>query len=189
MISIVIPLRETESPDTTLDSLSKQNFKDYKTIIVKDGGKGANYARNLGFSLADTEYVLFSDNDIVWRENGINKLIETLDNHPEADYAYGAYYFTNTRQTLCDRPFDAKRLKQSNYISTMSLVRWDRFLGFDEKIVRFQDWDAWLTMLDAGRVGVYCGEIIFETEFKGYPHTDEETIEYENIVKRKHGII
>ena len=59
---------------------------------------------------------------------------------------------------------------------------------FDEEIERLQDWDLWLTMLDEGKSGVYCGEIIFDTERKnGISQNGKIDLETAiNIIKAKH---
>lgn len=88
-------------------------------------------------------------------------------------------------------PFDREELKKHNYISTMSLIRAEDFSGFDEKIKRLQDWDLWLTMIEQGKTGVYCGKRIFSTK-KGTEH--KITAGYEDykkaydIIKRKHNL-
>ena len=156
--------------------------------MVCDSGHGANWARNMGFKGINTELVLFSDNDIEWAENGVSALLEALDEHPEASYSYGSYMMGNN--LYCNQNFDPEKLKQYNYISTMSLVRVKDFPGFDEKIERFQDWDLWLTMLEQGKVGVHCGEIIFKTEIKdGITHNGKvDVLEAQRIIKEKHSL-
>lgn len=156
--------------------------------MIKDEGKGANWARNEGFKRVNTEYVLFSDNDVEWRENAILRLYEALNSHPEASYSYGAYQMGGT--TYCDVPFDPDLLRLSNYISTMSLIRTKDFPGFDENIKRFQDWDLWLTMLEDDKVGVYCDEVIFETKIRdGITYNGQVSIEEAfKAIKEKHKI-
>lgn len=181
-ITVVIPLRETDKATTTLKSLPKG----IKTIQVKDKGKGANWARNEGFKQVDTEFVLFSDNDIKWRETGIQSLLDALQDDDDASYSYGAY--TMAGQTLCNQEFNEFQLLDHNYISTMSLIRSKDFPGFDESLERFQDWDLWLTMLGEGHVGTYCGEVIFDTELKDgiSKNGNMSLVEGINIIKAKH---
>lgn len=69
---------------------------------------------------------------------------------------------------LGHRTFDSDSLRRSNYISTMSLIRTEKFPGFDESLQRFQDWDLWLTMLHNGDTGEFTGECCFKTESR--PH-------------------
>jgi glycosyltransferase involved in cell wall biosynthesis len=158
-----------------------------KTIVVEDKKKkGANWARNKGFESVDTEFVLFSDDDIRWREGAIEKLLETLEAHPEVSYSYGAYVMGGN--VYCDQEFDPDLLLLSNYISTMSLIRTKDFPGFDESLDRFQDWDLWLTMLRDDKIGVFCGEIIFDTDIRdGITHNGKVSIEEAFLkIKDKH---
>lgn len=161
-IAIIIPSRASENEEITLKSLAKQTFKNFEIVVVKDfDNKGANWARNKGFEECDSEFVLFSDNDIKWESDGIENLYECLINNPDCSYSYG-YYITANR-IFANREFDAAALQRMNFISTMSLIRTKHFPGWDESICRLQDWDLWLMMLESGKVGKFCGKKIFET--------------------------
>jgi len=128
---------------------------------------------------------LFSDNDIKWRENGIQYLIDALDENPDASYSYGAYQMAG--RLLCNQPYKETDLMIYNYISTMSLIRANDFPGFDESLKRFQDWDLWLTMMEQGKHGVFCGQTVFDTELKdGISHNGVDHNTALNIVKAKH---
>lgn len=93
-------------------------------------------------------------------------------------------------KTQCNKEFDAERLLQTNYISTMSLIRRVAFPGFDERIQRLQDWDLWLTMLGQGKTGVYCGATVFSTkERDGITRNGSMGWDEANkIIKQKHNI-
>ena len=104
-ITIVIPHRETEDASITLRSLQNQTYSDFKVMTVGDQGKGANWARNKGFESCDTEFVLFSDNDIDWKENALEVMMETLRHFPRASYCYGRFMIDNViwgHQTYSD---------------------------------------------------------------------------------------
>ncbi len=188
MITVVIPCRESENPYTTLRSLAKQTLQPAAIVVVHDEGKGANWARNRGFEMVKTPYVLFSDNDIEWEPDALANLYNSLRMHATARYAYGWYEMDGQRVNAIE--FSAKVLRTNNYISTMSLIRAKDFPGFDETLQRLQDWDLWLTMLERGKVGVYCGHKIFSTK-KRAGITFGNGISWEDaraIVARKHGL-
>lgn len=167
----------------TLDSLPPL----VKKVVINDEGKGANWARNKGYKAVKTEFVLFSDNDIKWRENALEALLEVLQEHPEASYSYGAYYLGD--ELKCNQFYDAELLKRANFASTMSLIRRKDFPGFDESLKRFQDWDLWLTMAEQGKCGVHCGEIIFDTEVRdGITNNGPDLKESWEIIKKKHNL-
>lgn len=189
MITIVIPTRSSNPDvDTTLWSLWEQTYKDFKIIIVPDQGNGSNWARNEGFQMVDTEYVLFSDDDIKWSEKALEWLVRALEDNPDASYSYGIW--GDNRGELSFEEFDPEELKKRNYISTMSLIRTKDFCGFDENIKRLQDWDVWLTMLEEGKTGVQCGYPIFTTATGGGITNDsaEDYQKAKKIIQKKHGL-
>lgn len=161
-------------------------------MVIPDNCKGANWARNEGFKQVKTEYVLFSDNDINWRFYALESLLECLEDNPECSYAYGSYEMGG--RVYCDMEFDPEVLKLQNYISTMSLIRSEDFRlcgGFDEDIKRFQDWDLWLNLLlNHDKVGVWCGETIFDTPVRnGITNSNEVTcLEAFEIIRDKYNL-
>ena len=185
MISIIIPVRKDGSPEITLKSLAGQ-APDCEIVIAWDTfACGANWARNRGAERARGKYLLFSDDDITWYPGAIATLHLCLMLNPEA-YAYGSYEMAGKIQ--CNVPFSAERLRRTNFISTMSLIRRECFPGFDENIERLQDWDLWLTMLAAGHTGAYCGKLIFSTKVRD-GITENGRVSYEEarrIVSEKH---
>lgn len=188
-ITVVIPCRMGEDCDITLWSLQEQSFKKFKIIIVPDQHNGANWARNEGFHMVDTEYTLFSDNDIKWSERALQWLVEALEENPDASYAYGVW--SDNRGELSFEEFDPVELKKRNYISTMSLFRTEEFCGWDEDIKRLQDWDIFLTMLKMGKVGVNCGQRIFTTVTSSTGITNDSSEDYQKakkIIQEKHGL-
>ncbi|MEK9208167.1 MAG: glycosyltransferase family A protein [Patescibacteria group bacterium] len=180
----------SEKPDTTLDSLGEQSFKDFKIVVVYDEGKGANWARNKGFKQCDTEFVLFSDNDINWSENALEVLYETLQRFRFASYAYGRFKVGDI--IWGHQMFDPIKLLTENYISTMSLIRSDDFRlcgGFDESIKGFQDWDLFLNLLiNHKKRGVYCNELIFTTEPRQGISAQRDNLECGRIINDKYNL-
>ena len=189
-ITVVIPKRLEDDVDETLWSLQEQSYKKFKIIIVPDQDNGANWARNEGFHMVDTEYVLFSDNDIQWAERGLQWLTEALEENPDASYSYGVW--GDNRGELSFEEFDPVELKKRNYISTMSLIRTKDFCGWDEDIERLQDWDIWLNLLiNHNKVGVNCGQRIFTTVTSSTGITNESKEDYEKakqIIKDKYNL-
>lgn len=178
-ITVVIPVRGESYPKIALQTLSQQPVEELNVIVSRDEGKGANFARNKGFKKVKTKLVLFSDDDIRWKPDAFKNLLDALNNHPEASYSYGAYVMNG--KTHCAMSFFPEALKIQNYISTMSLIRTDHFVGFDESIKRLQDWDLWLNMLiNYGRIGVYCGRVIFHTDLNPKGISGNGSIPYED---------
>lgn len=189
LISVIIPVyNHSEHLREALDSLNKQTYTNLEVIVVDDGSTlpiveadfasimqfpfscvrqenaGAAAARNFGFALSQGEYVLFFDADVIASPEMLWKLLEALQKEPGASYAYSDHYHGAKR--FSSREFDAEALKKNNYITTMSLIRRTDFVEWDESLKRFQDWDMWLTLLEAGKYGVYVSGFLW----RAYPH-------------------
>lgn len=182
LVSVIIPIyNHVDVLPSVLLSLEKQTYAPIEVIIVDDGSDravelpktplpvrlvqqahaGAPAARNSGFRESHGEYVIFWDADALGESSMIAKMVHALEEHPEASYAYSNWHFG--RKKMPAGPFDPKRLRQMNYITTMSVLRRDAFPGFDESLKKFQDWDLWLTMLKQGKTGVWIPEYLFKT--------------------------
>lgn len=189
-LTIVIPCRMSEDAEITLSSLKTQSWQDFKVVVVPDQGKGANWARNEGFKQCDTEFVLFSDNDINWKENALEVLYETLRHFPRASYSYGRFMIDGV--IWGHEMFNPVKLRLGNYISTMSMIRSQDFRevgGFDENLKGYQDWDLWLSFLAKGKRGVYCNELIFTSEPRnGISANRDKTMEAARAINDKHNL-
>lgn len=186
-ITLVIPTIDGDFRKT-IESIDAGTCMPDDVIVIKDKNrKGANWARNEGFKYVNTEFVLFSDDDIEWMPRGIEHLVNALDKNKKASYAYGTYEMGG--KVYCNQSFSASLLKKKNYISTMSLIRTNDFCGFDENIKRLQDWDLWLTMLEQKKYGTHCGRLIFKTDVRnGITFGGINWEEAVNELKKKHKI-
>lgn len=166
-LAIIIPVRFGDNPDTTLRSLAKQTYQDFDVIVSyqQDDSKGVNFYRNRGADLHRHKLLLFSDADISWKPNALERLRNRLINTSSASYSYGAYEMDGKVQ--CNIEFDAVKMRRMNFVSTMSMIRAEHFPGFDEDILRLTDWALWRKMLQNNHMGVYVGEgLIFTTKVR-----------------------
>ena len=186
MISLIIPTyNHAQALEGCLQSIARQTISNLEVIIVDDGSTdapakvvqhwqrlgfgpitflrqehlGAPAARNLGARHARGEFLLFADADLILYPAMLERLQAALVSHPEAAYAYSS--FRLVWKKFSSRSFDEATLRRQPYIHTSALIRQADFPGFDEGLRRFQDWDLWLTMLEAGRRGVYVPEVLF----------------------------
>ncbi len=187
-IVVIIPTwNDRELLHRCFVSLAAQTFKDFEVIVVDDGSEpaielrgtsdevrvrlvrqehaGAPAARNRGARETQSEFLLFCDADVELQPYALERMARTLDAHLEASYAYSAFRFGWKK--FSSFPFDAARLRRMPYIHTTALIRRAHFPGFDESLKRFQDWDLWLTMLEAGHVGTYIPETLFTVRSGG----------------------
>jgi glycosyltransferase involved in cell wall biosynthesis len=168
-----------------VDDGSKDNpeqvFSDFIVFLQSHGGlrgegayeffrqenKGAPAARNHGFQKSKGEYLFFCDADVTMKPELLEKLRLTLEAHPEASYAYSSFYFGNKLFKVGD--FDADKMRRMPYINPMALLRRQDFPqgGWDESIRKFQDWDLWLTVLEAGHQGIFVPEVLYSVQTGG----------------------
>lgn len=195
LISVIIPVyNHAKELQNASASIFNQTYKDIEVIVVDDGSapadvqyiketvapsygqvkfifaehKGAPAARNCGFKESSGQYIIFWDADITAEPTMLNKMYEALNNHPEASFVYSSFNF-GWKKFTCGS-FDAKRLQDTNFITTTSLIKRADFPGFDESLEKFQDWDLWLSMADRGKIGFWVPEVLFtiKTRSTGY---------------------
>ena len=231
MISIIIPVyNQPKELDKCLNSISKQTYDNYEVILVNDrstkrmsrvvlpykkiiGHKlkiynnqtnhGAPYSRNKGYKKSRGEFLLFCDADIIMKEKMLEVMIHELHKNKDISYAYSSHKYGG--KTFRCFPFDAKRLKAGPFIHSTSLIRREHFpaSGWDESLMRLQDWDLWLTMLEEGRQGIWIDRVLFKVQkggtmsvwrpklmYKVFPFLPEIKKYHEavRIVKEKHNI-
>lgn len=162
-VSIIVPLAQKRKWffDGFVFPLLEANM--VREIVVNDNNGTAPKKRNDGFDKSTQPYVFFCDDDIMIPKGYIEKLYELLVKNPNKAFAYTGYHgivlqpHTHPLKNnfkIPTIPFDGELLKKGNYISTMSLIKRDRFPRFDESLKRLQDWSLWLTMVENGCEGI-----------------------------------
>jgi len=118
----------------------------------------AQQTRNFALNQAHGEYILFLDADDFLDNQALELLEEEMDSDDSLKLVYsGRYHFgapkiinsLGFKSSWIPENFDINRLRHANFISMPSLFRKSGFPGFDPKIKRFQDWDAWLSFLSS----------------------------------------
>lgn len=179
--SVVIPFyNRSKFLKRLLDSVAQQLLPIYKVYIIDNGssleetlsawkiitthslygrcvftssiGKGnANYARNLGYELAETKYVAFLDSDDWWEPKHIAQSLYVLKNSKKAGVYSGAIVHTNKKTTI-KNSIDVNIFKDpfqllfgpyiaqtSSYIINKDQVQY--MVTWDEGLKRHQDFD------------------------------------------------
>lgn len=159
--TIIVNDGSTDNFSETMEKiLTEPIFKDLNIKLINQSNQGGNAARNHGFRESQGELVFFCDADIIAKDQMLEKLAHALQKNPQASYAYSQFKFGWKK--FSSHVFDPGLLKKVNYINTMALIRRQDFVGFDESIRRFQDWDLWLTMLEQNKTGVLVPEILYQ---------------------------
>ncbi len=206
LVSIIIPCYQAaRTLSKTIEDIFAQTYRPLEIIAVNDGSrdatsaelqtytghitiinqenKGAAAARNTGFKKSRGSFVLFCDADVRLQPDMVSAMVQTLQEHPKAAYAYCNFRFG--MHTFDLFPFDAARLRKENYISTMSMIRREKFIGFDERLSRLQDWNLWLRMLDRGETGVWVPKRLFSAPLRPGGISAYRIRDYLTILKRR----
>ena len=167
---IVVNDGSTDNTSEVLEKYSKWSgvrgqWSGIEIKIINQENQGANPARNRGLAESKGEFVIFCDADVIMNSDMLERMKRALDENPDASYAYSAFKFGWKK--FKGIPFDAQLLRKQNYIHTGSLVRRKDFPGFDEHILRLQDWDVWLTMLEQGNIGVLVDGVLCKVLVSG----------------------
>lgn len=182
-VSIIIPCFNSESTlEETLQSVLRQNYKNWEAIIVNDGStdgtedislkwlksddrfryyskpnEGLGKTRNFGIEKALGQYILPLDSDNLVVQNFIEEAVEILEKKPEIGVIHGhAECFGHKEKFWQVDDFDFKKLLLRNYIDACAVYRkplWQLAGGYDEKMP-FQGFEDWDLWLRFGTLNV-----------------------------------
>lgn len=195
-ISVIIPHQKSRSLFFSRFCLPSVEANSPKEIIIEDCEGSAPYKRNLGASKASQDFLFFCDDDTILAKNCFEKMYAALDGSSHT-FAYSHYSGIVMNQeahpigknfVFQSQSFDLKRLKQSNFIDTMSLLKAESFPGFDEELLGFQDWDLWLTMIKNGASGCLVDDLLFMKFYfdSGISSNLKKHMDAKEVVKKKH---
>ena len=155
---------DDHSTDGTLDVISaliaseSPEVRDRIRVVSNDTNMGVSYSRNHGVELARYDWIAFLDSDDLWTEDKLEKQVELIRQHDDADIIFTGSAFIDE----CDRrsgyilgvPVEIgfKELLKQNLISCSSvLVRKELLIAnkmrYDEM---HEDFLLWLTLLKEG---------------------------------------
>jgi glycosyltransferase involved in cell wall biosynthesis len=124
---------------------------------------GLGYARNTGFDLAETMFVLPLDADNMLRPEAAARLAACLRGSGAA-FAYPTIQrFGKDNLLIGDEAFLAARLVSGNFIDAMALVRRDAWAaagGYDHVKFGWEDYDFWCRLVELGLWGEHVQEIL-----------------------------
>ncbi|MBO4856175.1 MAG: glycosyltransferase [Bacilli bacterium] len=154
-LSVILPIYNVEKylPDC-LNSIVKQNFKDFEIILVDDGSKdsspkicddfskkysnvkvihktngGLSSARNAGLSIAEGEYIYFLDSDdYLLNDDFFSRLKDASKNNPDIIVFKHIRFFEN-QNTMSNCPYDYNITENEFADVVMQLVKKDAFYG------------------------------------------------------------
>lgn len=188
LVSIIIRTKDRlQTLREALSSIAIQTYSNIEVVIVNDGGEdalsivqefekyfyikyeslahsvGRSAAANVGLGIASGKYINFLDDDDLFYQRHIDKLVRFLEKTGElvafSDCEMGRYEWsekgcvlTEEKKLFLGFDFDRDRLYYANFIPMMT-VMFARSLVektglFDESLDYLEDWDFWLRMSD-----------------------------------------
>lgn len=137
--------------------LSSYNLVPRLTIVRLQNNTGLWYARNIGASTCDSDYITFVDADDELRKGFFNELYQLLRCHPDA---IATRYSDWLEETKSQRP-DPRRFPSTHFqeylilaqcfmpsFSTISRKAFDDIGGYRPSVT--EDWDFWIRFFRAG---------------------------------------
>ena len=175
--NIEVLVIDDASTDHSVEALTKVKDKRVRSIVQKEH-RGANYCRNLGVSESKGEYLAFQDSGTIWYPDKLQKQMDRLKKNPKAEMVYclseiedggDTYCYPAKEMALCDKEEKCiETLKKGNLIDTPTiLIKRKCFFeagGFDEELLRWQDYDFVIRVVQKYAV-VIVNEILIKTKF------------------------
>ena len=221
-VSFVVPVYKPNIPllRKVIKSLREQSLKSFDVIFVLDGPDdharaviddeskglghgvrtieiphgGACAARNAGGKIANGDILVFWDCDCLIEPDAALAWVNIFTDKPEVGFIYSGYKFLEEKGGIPSEPFDPWTLRVRNYISSCFPVRREFYRGWDESLESLQDWDFWLSVVEAGAVGKFLQGYAFSTAYptpssiSGKGCTPEVWLERMDRVRAKHNI-
>jgi glycosyltransferase involved in cell wall biosynthesis len=198
-ISVIIPLSEKRKSFFYNYTLPLIEANEPIEIIINSNNGSASKKRNDGFKKSTQPFIFFCDDDILLPKNIFQLFIDELEKDKNVGYVYCGYdgivldiknHPIKKNFKIKSEKFNEDTLKKYNYISTMSLIRRENFIGFDEGLKRFQDWDLYLSLLKKGIRGKFIENVNFYAFYldDGLTSNDNSIVEAHNKIKQKHNL-
>lgn len=176
-ISVIITCFNLEKYlDECIDSVKQQIFQPYEIILIHDGCKetakaytgvttvfadknmGVAKARDMGFKMSNSDYILFLDGDDVLPLNYLQEmsLIDADVVYPNC-IVWAGWGNSGLMNVWHEAPnkITLERLLERNEVLMPSLFKrewYEKCGGFDESLPIFEDWEFWVNCASKGAI-------------------------------------
>lgn len=146
------------SIDNTIDMM--KNYTDDRIKYIREEkNRGANYCRNIGVKNSKGAYLAFLDSDNYWDKRKLEiqvKEIEKAEDNVAFVFCGEAVNDGDKEYVVPDKHYSESEIKQilyeKNIIDTnVVLIKrkcFEQVGGFDEKMVRYQDWELFFRVIN-----------------------------------------
>lgn len=202
-----------------IGSLERQTFPSWKAIVVDDAStdgetpalcdavrservtivhlaenKGRAGARNVGIEMAETEAVMSLDADDKLAPTHLAQTVPRLLEDPRCGIVYTDYQnFGTSSRVLKGLPFDPVKLYVHQYIYAGSLFRKSAFAqtpGYRSEFnIGNEDWDFWLSIVDAGFFATYVAEPLYQYRHHPDSWTSQNQVEKARVVRESRQLL
>lgn len=214
-VTVVIPCyNQGGYIDEAVDSVLAQRFDSYEIIIVNDGStdeatnvklatykkpstrvlttenQGPSMARNAGIRAASGEYILPLDADDKIAPGFLSKSAQVLDEQPEVGIVCSLVQFFGARNGRFFIPdFSEQEMLVANHVCVTALFRkcdWEQVGGYNSNMIYgWEDWDFWLSLIDARRKISRIPEVLFYYRTKSSSRTTKLSDEKQRAMYRQ----
>lgn len=166
---IVVDDGSTDDSRNLLESYGEQ------IQVFYQENNGAPAARNLGWKNANTSFIKFLDSDDILLPNALVSQIQKLKNLTNSQVPFGDIQFINESNNVIDGSYKLRgrhhgqtvleHLLQYNPLTSSPLHTKDQLEaigGFDETLIKGQEWDLHLRLVLAGFEFVYFPEFVYQ---------------------------
>ena len=166
-------------------------------LLGHRANRGLGRTRNalVGSATGELVFPLDADNELYPR--AIVRLVEALDENPEALFSYSAIEVHDGDEPvtlMSHQPWDQERLRWHNYIDAMAMIRRRELIAIggyteDPRLHGWEDYDLWCRVAANGGSGVHVPEILLRylrAEHSMISLTDIDTSEARRVLRESY---
>lgn len=182
---IIVNDGSTDDTAEVAQKLMREHSAKHRIRLVDQANSGQPAAaRNAGIKLAIGQYILPLDADDKIAATFLEKTVKVLSTEPGTDVVYTHIkHFGSIDTVYATGAFDRAVMARDNVIPYCSLYRrkvWEKAGGY--KLMGYEDWDFWLTLLELGCKGKQIPEPLFCYRKHGSGMLNQDNAKREKLV-------
>ena len=189
--AIVVDDKSTDGETPALcDAVASERV----TILHLPENKGRAGARHIGITMAETEAVMSLDADDKLAPAHFERTVPLLLSDPRCGMVYTDYARFGARTGLMRAGvFDPVRLYLMQYIYAGSLFRksaYGKTAGYRSELnIGNEDWDLWLSIMEAGFTGTYVPEPLYAYRYHPGSWSSQSAIVRASVIRKSRDLL